>query len=739
MRKKAKKSKELRLKDNLTKVVKEFIAAKRNSKFTAQEIQKKLSLPDEYAFVIESILAELESGAADTSENELPIDEKKPPLGITGTIRMHPKGFGFVVTDKGFECGGDIFIPKHLTHNAVDGDRVEVALALGPVSEKGPEGRVTVIVERSRKHLGGTITSLDEDGKVVVYAPMLGPNARVYLQNPKRNAIDLGDRIVMEVIDWGTKETPAIGKWLHTIGNIKDPMADIPAATEEFGLSSSFPAKALKESLAYGTKVKAKDLEGRLDLREEFTCTIDPDTAKDFDDAISISTKRNGFKLGVHIADVSHYVSPGTALDKEAVKRGNSTYFPGVCLPMLPKELSENLCSLKPNCIRLTYSVLMDFDKEGELKKYTIEKSVIKSAKRLTYKQAKKLLDKDEDTPITEKLRLMVKLSKLLKKKRVQRGSVDLALPELIIKVNEKGEPEGTETIEYDITHQMIEEFMLKANETVATHLASQGKSVAYRVHDVPQEENIQEFALMARSFGFEIEDNPSPHLIQKLFEKALETSYGQYLATNYIRRMKMAYYSPDNIGHYGLSLTHYCHFTSPIRRFADLIVHRLLAGDEIDEENLGKITSNLSDLERLSSKAEGSVILLKKLRHLDNLKKKDPNHEFKAVVTSIKPFGLTIDILEIMLEAFIHISEIGLDYYEYNERKRELRGKSTGQIFTTGTEITAFLHKIDLVKQETKWELITDVPEARSKRENYPKRSPKKDDSKRRSKRKKR
>jgi len=715
MGKKRKKSKDVRLKDNLTRVVREFISAKKNASLSAAEILQRLSLQEEHRAIIETILSELSETVFEKKEPS----KKEVQASITGTIRMHPKGFGFVVVDKGFDVDGDVFIPKPLTNNAIDGDKVEVTLAPGPVSEKGPEGRVNVILERSRKHLAGTVTSLDP---IEVYAPMLGTNQRVLVHGKPKLAI--GDRIVMEMTDWGSKENAAKGKWLHTIGNIKDPLADIPAAVEEFGLSSTFTAKASKESTAYGTRVKPKDLEGRLDLRDEFTCTIDPDTAKDFDDAISIATTRGGFKLGVHIADVSHYVKPRSHLDKEAVKRCNSTYFPGMCLPMLPKELSENLCSLKPNVVRLTYSVLMEFDKTGELKDYTITRSVIKSAKRLTYKQAKKLLDEDESTPLTKKLKLMVKLATLLKQKRIERGSVDLALPELVIKVNEKGEPAGTEIVEYDITHQMIEEFMLKANETVATHLSNEGKSVAYRVHDVPQEENIQEFALMARSFGFEIEDNPTPHLIQKLFEKALESSYGQYLATNYIRRMRMAYYSRENIGHYGLSLTHYCHFTSPIRRYADLIVHRLLAGDEIDEEHLEELTTKLSDQERLSSKAEQNVILLKKLRHLDRVKKEDPDGDFKAVVTGVKPFGITIDILDIMLEAFIHISEIGADFYEYNEKRRELRGKSTGEVFTTGTEVSAFLRRVDLITQETKWELITEVPEAREYERARPKKA---------------
>ncbi|CRX39490.1 ribonuclease R family protein [Estrella lausannensis] len=712
MAKKRKKSKQVRLKDNLTKVLREFLGA-RKSPLTVAEILQRLSLPEEHAPVIEEILTELKTGGEMAGSGEgFSVKQKPHPEGITGTIRMHPKGFGFVVTDPGFECGGDIFIPKHLTQNAVDGDRVEAVLAAGPCPEKGPEGRVSMILERSRKHLAGIVSEIDNAGYFHAYAPLLGTSQRIFIQPSHEVTLSVGDRIVMEILDWGSKEKMAEGKWLHTIGSIHDPKIDIPAAIEEFDLSSTFPIKALNEAKLFGARVKKSDLEGRLDLTQDFTTTIDPDTAKDFDDAISIEKGKKGYKLGVHIADVSHYVKPGGALDKEAERRCNSTYFPGMCLPMLPKELSENLCSLRPNCIRLTYSALMEFDKKGEMTKYTIQRSYIKSAKRLTYKQAKKLLDSDKESPLRDKLLLMVELATLLKKQRMERGSVDLALPELIIKVDDQGVPTGTETVEYDITHQMIEEFMLKANETVATHLANEGKSVAYRVHDIPQEENIQEFALMARSFGFEIEDNPSPQLIQKLFAKAVDTPYGQYLATNYIRRMRMAYYSPDNIGHYGLSLTHYCHFTSPIRRYADLIIHRLLSGEPVDEQNLDKITSTLSEQERLSSKAEQNVVLLKKLRYLAALKSNEPFREFKAVVTSVKPFGITIDILDIMLETFIHISEIGKDYYEYNERRKELKGRSTGETFTTGTPVTAFLHNVDLIMKETKWELLSEVPD---------------------------
>ena len=438
---------------------------------------------------------------------------------------MHPRGFGFVQPDNPTLHPQDIFIPKHLTKYAVDGDGVEVLINQEGFSDKGPEGKVLAILSRARTHMAGIIYFIDKEGLPIAHVPLLGREQRVVVEPTEEHPLKLGDRIVMEVINWGSEETDTICRFSHYLGNISDPSCDIYAAIEEFELRADFPSQAIEEAKSLGKQVSRKDLQDREDLRHLITFTIDPDTAKDFDDAVNLTKDEEGFyHLGVHIADVSHYVRPGTALDEEAHVRCNSTYFPNYCLPMLPGELSENLCSLKANVNRLTVSVLMRFDPEGTLVDYRIARSVIKSAKRFTYKEAKKVLDGQKTSPHANTLHLMVKLCHLLKKKRYERGSIEFALPELVVLVDEKGMPYQTDYITYDITHQMIEEFMLKANETIAWELNQRGKNLTYRVHDEPAEDNLRDFALLATAFGFRIPDYPSAQDLQKLFEEANET-----------------------------------------------------------------------------------------------------------------------------------------------------------------------------------------------------------------------
>lgn len=636
---------------------------------------------------------------------------------VAGVLRLHSRGFGFVQTDPSFCYTQDIFIPRHSTKHAVDGDRVEVALHPGPISEKGPEGKIIAILARSRRHMAGTIRQGGAGGDILAYVPLLGAKQKVIVEAEEGISLEPGDRIVMEVLDWGTKETGVVCRFSHRIGNMKDPSCDVAAAVEEFELHTDFSSATLAEAAAYGRKIPLQECKKRKDLRSWELVTIDPDTAKDFDDAISLTKDAKGhFHLGVHIADVAHYVRSGTSLDREAFERGNSTYFPGTCLPMLPKELSENLCSLKPKVNRLAVTVLMELDANGALVSHQIFRSVIRSAARLTYRQAKQILDQEKTSVHAPLLFRMQELCRLLKKKRYERGSLEFSVPELVVLVDPQGDPYGTDLVVYDVTHQMIEEFMLKANEMVAIDLSGRGKNLTYRVHDQPAEENLRDFAQMAAAFGFKISDQPTPKELQHLFEEAAATSFSVHLATHYIRRMRLASYSPENIGHYGLGLTHYCHFTSPIRRYVDLVVHRILFGEGDDIDWLQKISQHCSEQERVSAKAEGSVKLLKKLRLLRKMYEQFPLKMYKAMVTRIKPFGLYFEIEELFLEGFLHISELGEEYYVFDENRMQLKGRSTGKVFGVGSSILVAVQEIDEVTQEVKWYLGEVSPKKRRK-----------------------
>jgi len=402
--------------------------------------------------------------------------KKKPRQDYsTGTIRIHPRGFGFLIPDERDRFPEDIFIPRRATHGAVDGDSVEVAVYLDNVSEKGPEGSVNKILKRGRSHLAGIITYVGKKKQIFAYVPLLSENKTMQIISSKDRVLKVGDRIIIHVIDWGGRKRECLGEMSAYIGHISDPSCDTIAAIEEFELKEAFSQKVIEEAKKFGHQVKSNEFIGRENLTSQICVTIDPDTAKDFDDALSLTYDTQGnFYLGVHIADVSHYVQPKSSLDHEAAERCNSIYFPGTVLPMLPHELSSHLCSLKPNVNRLAISVLMTIDPNGTLQSYRICRSVIRSKKRFTYKEAKDVLEGKRKSKFIYELKLMVELCRLLKKRRSERGSIEFSLPDISIELTEKGDVKKIELIEYDITHQLVEEFMLLANEVVATHLSKE-------------------------------------------------------------------------------------------------------------------------------------------------------------------------------------------------------------------------------------------------------------------------
>jgi ribonuclease R len=629
---------------------------------------------------------------------------KSLPDVITGILRVHPRGFGFVQPTHSAEYPKEIFIPKHCIGGGVDGDTVEVAVDPNSNWERGPEGKVVEIIQRGRTHLAGIVHYAESKGNYLIYAPLLGTSKPISVRSKK--VWNVGDRVVVKISDWGTEEEETRGEIERFIGSIADPSLDIPAAIEEYDLPKEFSKAATDQAKAWGSSVSPRDMKGREDVTSLVTITIDPETAKDFDDALSLTKDSNGYHLGVHIADVAHYVPAGSPLDEEATRRCNSTYFPGFCLPMLPHELSSELCSLRPDVIRLTASVFMDFDLDGHLQQYRIARTAIKSSKRFTYEEAKEVLDGKKKSPFAPLLHEMVDLCGLLKKRRSERGSIDFALADLVISVDEHGVPRGTHTVEYDITHQLVEEFMLKANEVVARHLAGKEKPVVFRIHEEPSPDNIEEFYTLARTLGFPLSGKPTTKELQELFAKAKETPFGKQLSVGFIRSMKLACYSEANVGHFGLALEYYCHFTSPIRRYIDLTIQRLLFEEQGPDTDVPKIALRCSERERVSFRAETSVKVLKKIRLLDAWRTEDPHATYDAVVTKVRPFGLAFEVEALALEGFLHISELENDYFLFHPQQGTLVGRSSGMVHRVGEALKVRVATTDLILLETKWEL---------------------------------
>jgi ribonuclease R len=695
--------------NNLCHVVPQFLSGKGYQPLSSEELAARLALPAAHKELFEKVLlALIDRGEIYCKQSRYALADSTQAI-VTGVLRVHQRGFGFLQPDLPSDFTQDIFIPKNLTRNAVDGDTVEALVDTASISPKGPEGRVVSVLKRGRTHVAGTVKEIKKNGQILAHVPMVGSSRTVLIVNSEEDPVQLGDRLILKVLDWGSaQESPIVCEKSHYIGTITDPACDVPAALEEFDLRSDFPTAVLKEALQYGTKIPAAEIKKRVDFRELECFTIDPDTAKDYDDALSLMVDAKGhYHLGVHIADVSHYVSSGSELDKEAQRRCNSTYFPGYCLPMLPYELSNELCSLKPGVNRLALSVVMRFDAEGTLLGHEIVRSVIKSKKRFTYKEAKQVLEGTKESPYSQTLHTMEKLCRLLKKKRYQRGGIEFALPEVAIYCDDTGMPIKTERIEYDITHQIVEEFMLKANEMVATHLTAQGNPLAFRVHEEPSEENLKEFAILARALGFNLKDKPQASDLQRLFDEAMATPLGPQLAVYYIRSMRLAYYSPSNIGHYGLSLEYYCHFTSPIRRYIDLVIHRIICGDLHELPHLEAISLACSQQERISAKAEQNVLLLKKLRLVETYREKGKT-QYTGTITRVKNVGIIFEIAELMMEGFLHISEIGQDFYLYNEQTQRLQGRYSGETFQIGQAIPVELEDLNLITLDCRFRFLS-------------------------------
>lgn len=710
-KRRSKQSKDERLLDSFTNSILQYLKGKAYTPSSVRELEAQLHiLPDQSKTFRKALKNLVKEDVVECIKKRYSLTDAQDDV-ITGTLSVHHRGFGFIRPDNNPSLQQDVFIPKHLTKGAVDGDYVEAQIDWESSMEKGPEGKVIAILERGRTHVAGTLLFQMKRGDWAVHIPILGAQQRVIAEPTQEFSLKEGDRFIFKVIEWGSGPNPTRCEPVHLIGHLEDPSCDVEAAVEEFGIHSDFPAKVTAQAQATPTRVRSRDLEGREDFRDWEVFTIDPDTARDFDDALNLHKDSKGhYHLGVHIADVTHYVKPDSPMDKEALNRCNSTYFPGVCIPMLPHELSNNMCSLRPKVNRLTASVLMEFDAKGTLIHSRITRGVIHSKKRFTYREALAVLEGKKRSKHAPTLHLMVELCHLLKKQRSERGSVEFALPEYAVMVNEEGVPTGMDYIEYDITHQLVEEFMIKANEVVARTLDHKGISLPFRVHDEPGSDNIKAFVLLVRAFGRSVSDHPSTQEIQSLLSDLEGSPHLPLIATAYIRTMKMAEYSPNNIGHFGLSLEHYCHFTSPIRRYADLIVHRILFGDAVDEDYLRAVCNVCSEQERLSSRAEFSVKHLKKLRLLEMRSEEDPHRNFDAVITQVKHFGVFFELLDLRLEGFIHVAELGNEYFQYYANEMCFVGERTGEEFRCGQKICVILKELNLAKQETEWEFVDKV-----------------------------
>lgn len=655
---------------------------------------------------------------------------------ITGKLSIHQAGYAFLVPEKPGEA--DIFIAAENTGTAMNGDRVVVRInrdipqrrakgRAGLAIRHRSEGRVIRILERARDTIVGTLQQSRNFYYVVPDDPRLVHD--VYVQVPPRKKLPRlpgrGDKVVVQLEDWQSRHVNPEGEIVEVLGRSDAPGVDMLSIIRKYGLPTEFPKAVLDEANRIPQSVEKRMLNDREDLRDKFIVTIDPDDARDFDDAINVENtgNDNGWRLGVHIADVSAYVIPANALDREARRRGNSVYLPDRVIPMLPERLSNGVCSLNPGVDRLTFSVFIEFDKNGRAKHARFARTVIRSAKRLTYKEAYAILQSKPNGELSQRLHTAWELASLLRRKRFEHGSLDLDFPEVKVYVDQDGKPVRLERIENDESHQLIEEFMLAANEAVARELRHRSILTIYRVHENPDPEKLAEYRELILSFGYKVGDLSHRKEIQRFLASIRGKPEEQTLKIGLLKSLKRARYAAQPFGHYGLAKANYLHFTSPIRRYADLVVHRTLAERNLSRRskiNIGQIESladHISDTERNAADAEIESVRLKKLQFFEaQLQERNPQ-VFRAAIMEVRNYGLVVELPDALVTGVVHVSTLEDDFYRFDPAQRRLIGRRTNRRYSVGQKVRVFVARVDTFKQQIDFAIADQRPGKRTRR----------------------
>ncbi|HST31182.1 MAG TPA: ribonuclease R [Chthoniobacterales bacterium] len=646
---------------------------------------------------------------------------------VTGKLSIHQSGFGFLVPEKSGEA--DIFVAAENTGTAMNGDRVVVRISRDVPPRRGKarpgqktEGRVIRILERARDTIVGTLQTSKNFTYVVPDDPRIVHN--VYVQRPKDPPANIGDKVVVRLEDWQSRHVNPEGEIIEVLGKSDAPGVDMLAIIRKYNLPTEFPKAVVDEANRIPKSVEQRMAEGRDDLRGKFIVTIDPDDARDFDDAIDVEkVNGEGWRLGVHIADVSAYVTLNSALDREARRRGNSVYLPDRVIPMLPERLSNGVCSLNPGVDRLTFSAFIEFDKNGRPKNARFARTVIRSAKRLTYKEAYAILKSKPNGELSHRLHTAWELASLLRRKRFEHGSLDLDFPEVKVYVDANGKPIRLERVENDESHQLIEEFMLAANEAVARELRHRSIPTIYRVHENPDPEKLAEYREFILSFGYKVGDLTQRKEVQRFLASVRGKPEEQALKIGLLKSLKRARYAVQPLGHYGLAKTNYLHFTSPIRRYADLIVHRTLAEQnssrrsKIDVGQLESLAGHISDTERNAADAEIESVRLKKLQFFQQqLEARNPQ-VFRAAIVDVRNYGMVVELPDAVMTGLVHVSALTDDFYRFDAAQRRLIGRRINRRYAIGDQIQVFVARVDTFKQQIDFAIADSRPKKQGRR----------------------
>ena len=697
----------------MKKLIKAFFKNNPGRSIKARDLAKQLGIYTEHEYsAMKAVLFDL------TEEMYLRKNGKRYQLNrtgltntVTGNLEITKSGYGFVAVDGGGIK--DVFIAERNLGTAFSGDKVEVYI-FATQKGKNIEGQIINVIKRKRESIIGTLKK--SKAFYFVQPDEKDIHKDIIVDQKKLLKAKPGDKVAVGEIEWTDPKINPVGVITEVLGKAGNYTTEIISIAKEFGLPHKFSEQILKELETYSFKITAAEIKKRVDYRKKNVFTIDPVDAKDFDDALSIELLENGnYSVGIHIADVSHYVKHKTALDKEAQLRGNSVYLVGRVIPMLPEILSNNVCSLVPYEDRLTYSVIVEITKRGRLVDYRINKTIINSKRRFNYDEVQEIIEGSEGD-FSEDIMQLHKLALTLRKKRIREGSIEFSTDEVKFELDENGTPVNAYIKEIKASNNLVEEFMLLANQIVAKHIAGNKKAekpFVYRIHDKPDKEKIFEFARFVKSLGFPFDANSAKTSSQ--FQKLIESVRGHddeiLINELAIRSMAKAVYSPQNIGHYGLGFSHYTHFTSPIRRYSDLIVHRLLfLYNELKERtpysyaDLQHMCEHISQTERSAVDAERYSVRMMQIAYM----KKHLGDEFEGIISGIVHFGFFVKLKDNLAEGLIRLKDLDDDFYVYDEKRYSFIGKSTRKHYRLGDVVKVKLIRVD----EERAELDFIIPE---------------------------
>ena len=635
---------------------------------------------------------------------------------VVGKLEGHPSGFGFVVPERPVEgLRRDIYVAEQNLREAMHGDRVVVRIER--YREDGrAEGKIVQVLERAATTVVGRY-EIDNSGLGFVAPFDKRLTADIQIPRADAGGAEPGQMVTVEVTRWPSPSRGPAGRVVEVLGDINDPGVDTEIILRKHNIPDEHSHEAIAEAKRIGTAVKEKDLAGRTDFRDRTVVTIDGEHARDFDDAISIEKLKNGnYWLGVHIADVAHYVQEGSALDQEAYDRGTSVYFPERAVHMFPSELATGVCSLNPHVDRLVQSCLMEVNARGDVVRYEMHDGVIRSDARMTYTAVNAILTEQDPETIAKyrelgpMFELMRELFEILNARRHRRGSVDFDLPEAQVVLNEEGFIEDIIASERNVAHRLIEEFMLLANETVAGHLEEKGMPTLYRIHEPPDPLKVLQFEEFINPFGFSLgagDNSVRPTHFQKLVEKIRGNPAERPIAFLMLRTMQKARYDPMNVGHFGLAAETYAHFTSPIRRYPDLVVHRTLRElrqtrvtderkAELDED-LPEVGRHTSEMERRAAEAEREILQWKKVRFMAD----KVGDVFEGYITGVAPFGMFVELIDHYVEGLVHVSTMADDYYRFREQQHALFGENTKKTYRLGDQVSVQIVRVDMERRQ--------------------------------------